>query len=174
MGVIIFQWIQQIVFNGLRAKLFKPTETVTFNDVNYGVPSFMTCIEAVVFSFVFLWAYSAGEYSAEVSAIPEHAGLSRAILDAVDPRDVLAGVGKACKIVAHGLWKWWNSSSSDEAKAESSDALTAVEMSGRRGCDGRLPEGSGEDVVSRTSPASLSSDSSHRSLVPRHREGEMC
>ena len=52
----------QLIFHLLNGKLFSPTATATYNDINFGISSFMTCIEAVIFSLIFQWSFSSGEF----------------------------------------------------------------------------------------------------------------
>lgn len=46
----------------MNGKLFSPSKTATYNDINFGIPSFMTCIESVIFSLIFHWSFSSSEY----------------------------------------------------------------------------------------------------------------
>jgi len=87
----------QIIFHIMNGKLFKPTNTATYNDINFGIPSFMTCIEAVIFSLIFQWSFSSGEYQESRRMDRFGAGPAsrthtlRAALDAINLSDVVAG-----------------------------------------------------------------------------------
>ncbi|KAK5127961.1 hypothetical protein LTR85_005078 [Meristemomyces frigidus] len=96
-GIVAFQILQGIVFHLLNGKLFNPTATVTYNDINFGIPSLMTCVEAVIFSLMFQWSFSSGEY-AESRRVDRLGGnpasrkrTLRAVLDALNLSDIIAG-----------------------------------------------------------------------------------
>lgn len=122
LGILIFQLIQnvshctpsaprssltilQLIFHVLNGKLFSPTDKATYNDINFGIASFMTCIEAVVFSFIFHWSFSSGEY--KEGQRTDRLGLGpaqrtstfRAILDALNLSDIVAGSVLAFQIL---------------------------------------------------------------------------
>lgn len=114
-GIILFQILQgvssaplpqpfgraltriQMIFQLMNGKLFNPTATVTYNDVNFGIPAFMTCIEAVIFSLIFQWSFSSGEYAEDRRMDRFGAGPAnrtrtlRAVLDALNMSDIVAG-----------------------------------------------------------------------------------
>lgn len=87
----------KLIFHLLNGKLFSPTATATYNDINFGIASFMTCIEAVVFSFIFQWSFSSGEYKEGEKMDRFGMGPAqrtktwRAILDALNLADIVAG-----------------------------------------------------------------------------------
>jgi hypothetical protein len=93
----------QLIFGLMNGKLFKASHQVTYNDLNFGVPAFMTCIEAVIFSLIFHWAYSPGEYKEgqrmdRYGVAPvKRTKTWRAILDALNLADLIAGTLVAMK-----------------------------------------------------------------------------
>ncbi|KAI9661225.1 MAG: hypothetical protein M1821_009552 [Bathelium mastoideum] len=103
-GIIIFQVLQGLIFHILNGKLFSPTATATYNDINFGVPSFMTCIEAVIFSLIFHWSYSAGEYKESrrhdrLGGYAHRISTFRAVLDAINLSDIVAGTFIAIQLL---------------------------------------------------------------------------
>lgn len=81
----------------MNGKLFSPTKTATYNDINFGIPSFMTCIESVIFSGIFHYSFSPSEYKEgsrldRFGASPaKRTRTFRAILDALNLSDIIAG-----------------------------------------------------------------------------------
>lgn len=150
LGIIFFQIIQGILFSMLNGKLFSPTRLLTYNDINYGMPSFLTCLEAVVFSLVFHWAYSAAEFKHRVDRyMPNQQaprlGTWRAVRDALDLSDIANAVWVALGFAWRGLVGWWNGSSASKGTAGKVVGLVATAAAKRRGDrEGR----SGEQGVS--------------------------
>lgn len=87
----------KIIFHLLNGKLFSPTATATYNDINFGIASFMTCIEAVIFSFIFHWSFSSSEYKEGEKmdrfgrGPAERIKTFRAVLNALNLSDIVAG-----------------------------------------------------------------------------------
>ena len=111
LGIIFFQIIQKILFSILNGKLFPPTRLLTYNDINYGLPSFMTCLEAVTFSLLFHWSYSAAEFTARPHRHLPHTlaprlRTRRAICDALDLSDVANAIWVALGFGWEGLVRW--------------------------------------------------------------------
>ncbi|KAL9095376.1 MAG: hypothetical protein Q9165_002247 [Trypethelium subeluteriae] len=103
-GIIAFQVLQGIIFHLLNGKLFSPSVTATYNDINFGVPSFMTCIEAVIFSLMFHWSYSSGEYRENdrhdrLGGPARRVTTLKAIIDALNLADIVAGTFVAMQLL---------------------------------------------------------------------------
>ncbi|KAK4561800.1 hypothetical protein LTR86_004479 [Recurvomyces mirabilis] len=96
-GILVFQMLQDIVFGLLNGKLFNPSKKVTYNDINFGIPAFLTCLETAIFSFIFMWAYSSKEYSEGRrmdrfgQAPATRTKTFKAIFDALNLSDIVAG-----------------------------------------------------------------------------------
>lgn len=89
---------------------------MTYNDINFGMPAFLTCLETLIFSLIFHWAYGAGEYQQRSHRYLEdqnapRLGTWRAIRDAVDLSDIVNAVWIALKFGWRSLKNWWNGSS---------------------------------------------------------------
>ena len=52
-GIVIFQFLQEVIFGFLDAKIFEPSKTMAYGDIYYGVPMMLAAIEAMIFSFAF-------------------------------------------------------------------------------------------------------------------------
>jgi len=105
---------RKILFSLLNGKLFSPTRLLTYNDINYGLPSFLTCLEAVTFSLLFHWSYSATEFSSRPHRhLPEtlapRLGTWRAVRDALDLSDVANAVWVALGLAWEAMVRWWKS-----------------------------------------------------------------
>jgi len=89
----------------MNGKLFKPSKTATYNDINFGIPSFMTCIEAVIFSLIFQWSFSSTEYQENRRMDRFGTGPAsrihtlRAVLDALNLSDIIAGTFVAFQLL---------------------------------------------------------------------------
>lgn len=67
-----------------------------YGDLLYGIPNALLAAEMVVFSLLFWYAYSAGEYSAKATqtnkTYNQPLNFFRAIFDALNPSDLLLGI----------------------------------------------------------------------------------
>ncbi|KAF2766076.1 hypothetical protein EJ03DRAFT_338636 [Teratosphaeria nubilosa] len=104
LGIVIFQVLQDFIFGLMNGKLFKPSKTVTYNDLNFGIPATLTILESVFFSLLMQWSFSAKEYKEGVRM--DRYGMApavrtktwRALLDAFNLIDIILGT-----ITAFGL-----------------------------------------------------------------------
>lgn len=102
-GLVILQFIQQIIFGLLNNHVFNPTATLTYNDLYYGIPNTITCIESMLFALAFWWSYSASEYHPDVVKTQGHKmAFWRAIFDSLNIADLLAGVATMFKLLVTG------------------------------------------------------------------------
>jgi Organic solute transporter Ostalpha len=119
--IVALQFVQKIIFNILtQTKVLSPTRTMSYNDLNLGLNSFLTCLEVGVISVVMIYFYNprlhgrsadfvvSGEpgmlSGADGEAMEEGVGrkvvnpkmsVFRAVWDAVDMVDVVKGIGRA-------------------------------------------------------------------------------
>lgn len=143
------------MFSLLNGKLFSPTRLLTHNDINFGMPAFLTCLETLLFSLIFHWAYSAREFQTRPHRFLEdqrapRLGTWRAVRDALDLSDVVNAVWVALKFAWRALKNWWNGSSTSRGPVGKVVDLLADAAAKRR--DGR----SGEDGESGRSQQSVS------------------
>lgn len=78
--------------------------------------SFLTCLEAIVFSLLFHWAYSATEFKTRTDRYLQdqrapRISTWRAIRDAIDLSDIANAIYVALGFAWTGLVRWWNGSS---------------------------------------------------------------
>ncbi|MCJ1311439.1 hypothetical protein MMC25_005110 [Agyrium rufum] len=114
--IIFLQFLQGIVWIVLKStNHLTPTSTLTYSDLYYGIPSLLTCIELVPISLFFFYAYSYRPYVIDKSAnaIREDGTYHpttyqggflgyRAILGAMDPREIFGGMVFAFKLILGG------------------------------------------------------------------------
>jgi hypothetical protein len=122
LGIIFFQIIQKILFSILNGKIFPTTRILTYNDINYGMPAFMTCLEAVTFSLLFHWSYSAAEFTSRPhrhlpDTLAPRLETWRAICDALDLSDEANAIWVALGLGWEGLVRWWKSEGKDDDAA---------------------------------------------------------
>ena len=87
-GIVILLFFQDIIFGFLNSKLFKPTATLTFDDLYFGMPLLLTAIEATIFSFSFHWAFRSRLYHEDYRPGDRRMSTWRAIFDAMDLSDI--------------------------------------------------------------------------------------
>jgi hypothetical protein len=92
---------QQWLFNILIDKDdLKPSDRFTYGDLLYGVPNALMCVETVLFSAAFWYAFSSAEYAHKsgMRRVP----LWRAVIDALNPYDMVHGVARAVGLLVGG------------------------------------------------------------------------
>lgn len=90
--------LQTLIFSILLStNTIKPTSTLSLPDLVIGVPGLMVCIECVIFSLIFLWAYAptpykVREYESEQGTYTGSLTFFAALVDVLDVRDLLSGI----------------------------------------------------------------------------------
>ncbi|KAI5458811.1 organic solute transporter Ostalpha-domain-containing protein [Mariannaea sp. PMI_226] len=88
-AVVGLGFLQKIIFWILTdAKVLNPTDTLTYADLNIGIPNLLTCIEMVPLSLFFLFAYSWNPYNIRNNGLTYH-GAGRALIDMLNVKDIL-------------------------------------------------------------------------------------
>ncbi|KAF2488685.1 hypothetical protein BU16DRAFT_497207 [Lophium mytilinum] len=87
-GIVFFQFFQMIIFG---FATFKPTKTLTFDDIYYGIPATLTCLEATIFSFLFHFGFRSRVYHTDTRPDAYRMPTWRAILDAMNLSDIIRG-----------------------------------------------------------------------------------
>ena len=90
--VVFLRFTQQWVFSILlETHAIKTSEQFTYNDILWGLPAVLTCVEMVFFAVGFWYAFSASEYSS--TAHPETPmPIWKAIPHALNPTDLIMGI----------------------------------------------------------------------------------
>ncbi|KAF2097000.1 DUF300-domain-containing protein [Rhizodiscina lignyota] len=102
-GFVILQFIQLIIFGLLNGKVFSPTAYVTYDDIYYGIPNTLTCLEGVIFSFLFLWAFNTSVYHPEYQNTQgRRMPFWRAIFNAMNFTDIVKGVTFMFALITEG------------------------------------------------------------------------
>lgn len=115
--VVGLGFIQSLLFWILQSvHVLKETDTLTYADLHYGIPSLLSCLEMVPISFIVFWAYPVGPYKlknlvdrrAERGEHHEYAPSSyqgglfgiRAFIDMINPFDVIKATFAAFSVAA--------------------------------------------------------------------------
>jgi hypothetical protein len=94
-GIVLLLFLQEIIFGFLNSKLFKPTSTLTFDDLYFGLPLLLTAIEATIVSFSFHFAFRSRLYHEEFTPGQRRMSTWRAIFDAMNLSDVVRATIRA-------------------------------------------------------------------------------
>ena len=73
----------------------KGGDKVTYLDVSVGVPGLLVCIEQVLFSILMFIAFNTREHKAGGSTDMRKRNFPRAVLDALNPADLIRGIAEA-------------------------------------------------------------------------------
>ncbi|KAK4507406.1 hypothetical protein PRZ48_001141 [Zasmidium cellare] len=100
--IVFLRFIQSTVFSILLDhNVIKASDTFTYDDILYGLENCITCVEMAILAIGFWYAYSATEYSSRARPQHDRLPVHRAILNALNPWDLLAGIGRLFSIVLH-------------------------------------------------------------------------
>lgn len=91
-GIVIFQFLQEVIFGFLNGKMFEPSKTMAYDNIYYGVPVMLTAVEAMIFSFAFHFAFRSREYHTDNRPERHRLPTWRAIFDALNLTDIVHGV----------------------------------------------------------------------------------
>lgn len=96
-GIVFLSFVQNVIFTILRsADALKPTSTLSYNDITFGLPNLLLCIEMLLFSFLHLVAFCSTPYYVSARASYEGGTLGvKAIAAACNPVDIMSGVVQA-------------------------------------------------------------------------------
>ena len=145
----------------LNGKLFSPTRLLTYNDINYGMRSFLTILESLTFSLLFHWAYSASEFMNRPDRYVQDQpaprfGTWRAIRDALDLSDIANAVWVGLGLAWRGLVNWWNGSRTNKGPTGVAVGMI-VDAVGKHRAKGRSGNRQGvspfDDSMAATGPA---------------------
>lgn len=120
----------------MNGKLFNPTKKVTYNDINFGIPAFLTCIESVIFALIFLWSYSSNEYMEgkrmdRMGMAAHRTSTFRAILNALNLSDIVAGTILAIQLLFMRVQSRYGGSSQPQREKYMGDNVGMEPLSNR-------------------------------------------
>ncbi|KAM0720406.1 hypothetical protein Q7P37_004542 [Cladosporium fusiforme] len=116
-AIVGVRFLQSWIFNILIDKnVIHTSSTFTYGDLLYGIPNVLTCIESIFFAASFWYAFSSTEYS---SSSGRRLPLWRAVLDALNPSDLIFGILRMFASLGSG------------AGSESSQGIAPMTRSGR-------------------------------------------
>jgi len=92
--------INQWIFNILIDKdVVKTSDRFSYGDLTYGLPNTLMCIECIIFSGVFWYAFSSTEYGCERQQQQQRLTVWKAALHSMSPWDIFHGVARAAGLV---------------------------------------------------------------------------
>lgn len=107
------QWIFSIL---LDKNVLKPSSSFSYGDLLYGIPNVLTCVEMVLFSLSFWYAYSSNEYSSSMRPGEAPLGLPSAIANSLNPSDLFVGIIRAFRLIfdlqRQGKWSEYRTNKS--------------------------------------------------------------
>ncbi|KAK5131549.1 hypothetical protein LTR08_000876 [Meristemomyces frigidus] len=111
-ALVLIRFLQTWIFSLLLSRqVIKPGNSLSYYDIFYGLPNLLTCIEMMLFGLGFWYAYSSTEYSSDAKPRDNRLSLPKAVLDALNPYDFFAGIGRAFSLVTYlqrtGGFKDW-------------------------------------------------------------------
>ncbi|KAK4062791.1 uncharacterized protein Triagg1_9661 [Trichoderma aggressivum f. europaeum] len=105
-GFVFLQFVQLILFGLLNDRLSHPTASITFNDLYYGIPATLTCIEAWIFTIIFMWSFSTNEYAPDnIDGQCHRMPFWRALLDSLNIADFVEAIAVLIRILMEGNWQ---------------------------------------------------------------------
>ena len=88
----------------IKVNHYIPTSRASYYDLTRGIPAVLISLEMPLFSFLFLWAFSASSYRHALASAPLHGpglaqrrGCGAALVDVLNILDIVRGVGLAGK-----------------------------------------------------------------------------
>jgi len=93
--IVFIRFMQAWVFSLLlQYDVIKTSASFSYNDILWGIPGLATCAEMVLFSLGFWYAFSSTEYGSSAKPRDTPLPLGRAILDALNPLDLVVGIAR--------------------------------------------------------------------------------
>jgi hypothetical protein len=89
------QWLFSILID---QDVLEPSSRLSYGDLTYGLPNALLCIESVLFSAIFWYAFSSTEY-ANGKQQQQRLPIWKAALHASNPYDLFHGVSRAAGLV---------------------------------------------------------------------------
>lgn len=126
-GIVFLTFVQTIVFTILNStNAVKPSSTLSYNDIYYGIPSILVCGEMVFFAIFHIYAYNPKPYflhnggserieSQKSGGSRYHGGLLgiKAFMMAMNPLEVAGGIVQAVKnVVSSPQTRYYDSGTS--------------------------------------------------------------
>ncbi|KAG7005444.1 hypothetical protein G7Y79_00019g046240 [Physcia stellaris] len=96
-GIVFLSFLQNIIFTILHStNALKPTSTLSYNDITFGLPNLLLCIEMLLFSFLHLVAFDSTPYHVSGRGSYEGGPLGvKAIAAACNPMDIISAIVQA-------------------------------------------------------------------------------
>ncbi|KIX92789.1 uncharacterized protein Z520_11452 [Fonsecaea multimorphosa CBS 102226] len=91
---VLISALQHFVFSILKSRMTGNSH-VTYDDLTIGLPALLICVEGVIFMVGFYFTFNAREYRSCVEGKPKTYRPVQALVDALNPMDLMRGVFQA-------------------------------------------------------------------------------
>jgi len=110
--IVFLRFTQAWVFSILlEHNIIKTSSKFSYNDIIWGLPATVTCVEMVLFAVGFWYAFSSSEYGSSAKPRDRPLPLWKAVLHAINPWDLLVGIARVPQLFMElhrgGEWKKW-------------------------------------------------------------------
>ncbi|KYG49816.1 hypothetical protein M433DRAFT_130898 [Acidomyces richmondensis BFW] len=110
--IVFLRFTQAWVFSILlEHNVIKTSTNFSYNDILWGLPATVTCVEMVLFAIGFWYAFSSTEYGSSVKPRDRPLPLWKAVPHALNPWDLLVGIARVPQLFMElhraGEWKKW-------------------------------------------------------------------
>jgi len=121
--VVFIRFVQAWAFSLLLEKgVVKTSPSFSHDDLLWGVPALLTCAEMFLFSIGFWYAFSSSEYSSSAHPRDRPLPLWKAVLDALNPWDLMMGIARIVPLIAQmqrsGDFTKWTAARKEEKAAK--------------------------------------------------------
>jgi len=105
-GFVFLQFVQLIIFGLLNGQAFTPTTYITYDDLYYGIPATITCMEAWLFTALFMWSFSTKEYQPDnARTYGDSMPFWQALCNSFNIGDIFGGISLMFRLLMEGEWQ---------------------------------------------------------------------
>ncbi|KAG6994070.1 N amino acid transport system protein [Physcia stellaris] len=95
-GIVFLSFVQNIVFTILHStNALKPTSSLSYDDITFGLPNLLLCVEMLIFSLLHLYASNSTPYHNSIRGgyVGGRCGI-KAIAATCNPLEIIQGIGQ--------------------------------------------------------------------------------
>lgn len=102
---VFLQFVQVVLFGLLNGQIFSPTAYITYDDLYYGIPATITCIEAWIFTSIFIWSFSTKEYAYDIAGSQGYRMPHwQALFNCFNITDLFGAIVFMVRLLVEGQW----------------------------------------------------------------------